>query len=256
MSDRSQDIVIRESAPGDAAQLVTLWHEVFGDPRALVESYLSLLPSMGTGCVAERSGQILGAAYLIHGFTLCCLGSAPQRCGYLYAVAVSEGARGCGLGTAVSRGAAELGRQHGIDLLCTLPAEESLYRWYADILSLRCRSTRTRYTCKELPAVASLSSEEYLRIRETLLLDLPHAAPNSAVMAYQEQLCKAYGGGLYRFDEGILCAYREDDHYLVLELLLFDPAQPAPEIFVPKTSSYLCSDHSFPDGLIWNLTLD
>ena len=257
MADRmSKGIIIRESAPCDNAQLVTLWHDVFGDPHALIEGFLSLLPSMGIGCVADQSGKILGAAYLIHGFTLSCPGSESQRCGYLYAVAVAGEARGYGLGTAVSRGAAESGRQHGAELLCTLPAEESLYRWYGDILSLRFRSVRTAYTCKELPSVAPLSPEEYLRIRETLLQGLPHVIPNPAVMAFQEQLCKAYGGGLYCFDGGILCACQEGDHYAVSELLLSSPAQAIPEIFVPRTSSYLCSDLPFPDGLIWNLTLD
>ena len=103
--------VLRESAPQDTEQLRQLWCRVFGDPPELVDAFLSLLPGMGCGCVAEREGRILGAAYLIDGFTLLQPGEAPLRCGYLYAVAVHPDARGHGIGAAVSRGAAELGRE-------------------------------------------------------------------------------------------------------------------------------------------------
>ena len=80
MSAIPQNIVIRESVSGDAVQLIALWHDVFGDSPELVEAFLSLLPEMGSGCVAERSGQILAAAYLVHGFTLSCPGLPPRRC--------------------------------------------------------------------------------------------------------------------------------------------------------------------------------
>ena len=100
--------VLRGSAPQDTEQLRELWCRIFGDPPELVDSFLSHLPGMGCGCVAERDGRILGAAYLIHGFTLLQPNKAPLRCGYLYAVAVHPDARGLGLGAAVSRGSAEL----------------------------------------------------------------------------------------------------------------------------------------------------
>ena len=105
--------VLRESAPQDTEQLRQLWFDVFGDPPELVDAFLSLLPGMGCGYVAEREGRILGAAYLIDGFTLLQPGEAPLRCGYLYAVAVLPDARGHGIGAAVSRGAADRGRGRG-----------------------------------------------------------------------------------------------------------------------------------------------
>ena len=62
--------VLRSSAPQDTEQLRQLWCDVFGDPPELVDAFLSLLPGMGCGFVAEHDGRILGAAYLIDGFTL------------------------------------------------------------------------------------------------------------------------------------------------------------------------------------------
>ena len=70
MAQDLREAMLRESLPQDAEQLKRLWCDVFGDPPELVDAFLSLLPEMGCGCVAEHDGRILGAAYLIHGFTL------------------------------------------------------------------------------------------------------------------------------------------------------------------------------------------
>ncbi len=247
--------VLRESAPQDTDQLRQLWCDVFGDPPELVDAFLSLLPGMGCGCVAERDGRILGAAYLIDGFTLLQPGKAPQHCGYLYAVAVHPDARGHGIGAAVSRGAAELGRKRGAELICTLPAEESLYRWYGEILSLTHQSTRRVFTCDELPGARPLEASEYLLRREALLRDTPHAVPNASVMEFSASLCRACGGGLYALDDMLFCAYRIQNRWVMPELL---PLSAADRITGLSSSehAYLCADRPLPDGLIWNLTLD
>ena len=86
MEQDLREAVLRESLPQDSEQLKELWCDVFGDPPELVDAFLSLLPGMGCGCVAERDGRILGAAYLIHGFTLVQPGEKTLHCGYLYAV--------------------------------------------------------------------------------------------------------------------------------------------------------------------------
>ena len=258
MAEMLQDLygaVLRESAPQDTDQLRQLWCDVFGDPPELVDAFLSLLPGMGCGCVAERDGRILGAAYLIDGFTLLQPGKAPLRCGYLYAVAVHPDARGHGIGAAVSRGAAELGRKRGAELICTLPAEESLYRWYGEILSLTHQSTRRVFSCDELPGARPLEASEYLLRREALLRDTPHAVPNASVMEFSASLCRACGGGLYALDDMLFCAYRIQNRWVMPELL---PLSAADRIAGLSSSvhAYLCADRPLPDGLIWNLTLD
>ena len=128
--------MIRSYNHADIPQLVSLWSRTFQDPPELIQSFYDLLPYMGSCCVAEEAGRVLGMAHLLHGFTLLQPDRDPATCGYLYAVAVEEEARGRGLGADLSRFAAVLGNGQGAQLLCTLPAEESLYRWYADILSL------------------------------------------------------------------------------------------------------------------------
>ena len=120
--------ICREVRPDDRKALVSLWVRVFGDPPELVEAFLDLLPEMGTGVIEEENGALLGAAYLVDGFTLVAPDAAPEKCGYLYAVAVEEHARRKGIGARLSQAAAKIGRTRGAELICTLPAEHSLYR--------------------------------------------------------------------------------------------------------------------------------
>jgi len=247
--------VLRESAPQDTEQLRQLWCDVFGDPPELVDAFLSLLPGMGCGCVAERDGRILGVAYLIDGFTLLQPGKASLRCGYLYAVAVHPDARGHGIGAAVSRGAAELGRKRGAELICTLPAEESLYRWYGEILSLTHQSTRRVFTCEELPGARPLEASEYLLRRETLLQGTPHVLPNASAMEFAASLCRACGGNLFANDDMLFCAYRFQGFWVMPELLPLSAADRVAGLN-SVVHPYLCSDRPLPDGLIWNLTFD
>lgn len=248
-------MTLREYAPSDREQLVSLWCEVFEDPPELVGDFLRLLPEMGTCCVAVKGAQVLGAAYLIDGFTLQVPGQVSRRCGYLYAVAVRHNVRRGGIGAAVSRGSVALGRERGADLICTLPAEESLYRWYEKILSLNCRCTRTRRYADRLPsAAAPLSGPEYLMRRERILNRKAHVVPNPAAMEFQQCLCRSYGGGLYASGDAVFCAYREANRWVIPEYLP-DPADSGQGGF-SETVPYLCSDVPLPDGLIWNLTFD
>ena len=255
MTGEMRDIVLRAAVPEDEEQLTGLWCGVFGDPPELVKAFFSLLPGMGVGCAAVRDGTVLGAAYLIDGFLLMQPGKAPLRCGYLYAVAVEPAVRGRGLGAAVSRGAAELGRQRGAELICTLPAEESLYRWYGGILSLRHRNTRRLLSADRLPEAQPIAAEAYLRRREMLLRDRPHIRPNASVMEFEAALCGICGGGLYAAGDAIFCAYRDQGRWVIPELLPL-PAAEGFSGLSAESLPYLCADRPLPDGLVWNLTFD
>ena len=49
----------------DIPPLTRLWTATFGDAPELVDRFFELLPSMGTGLVAEANGELLGAAYVL-----------------------------------------------------------------------------------------------------------------------------------------------------------------------------------------------
>ena len=256
MRESMSDVIFRETTPKDTEQLIGLWCTVFRDPPELVETFLSLLPEMGIGCVADSQRQILGAAYLIDGFTLLQPGKLPVRCGYLYAVAADPAVRGRGLGSALSCKAAELGRLHGAELICTLPAEHSLYSWYGRVLSLTNQTSRRRFFTSLLPeGVQTLSPSAYLLRREALLEGTPHILPNNAAMEFEAALCRACGGGLYAFGDAVFCAYREGTQWVIPEYLPQSAAETVPGLRA-ESSLYLCSDLPLPDRLVWNLTFD
>ena len=248
--------MIRPYRSSDREALVALWTSIFGVPRELVEGFYDLLPWMGSCAVAEEAGNILGMAHLIHGFTMM----LPERdsipCGYLYAVAVTEEARGRGLGAKLSSKAVELGKAQGAELFCTLPAEESLYSWYGEILDLNCRSIRSIFDADELPKGCFLiGADQYGFLREEALWGRPHVELYNAAMQFQEMLCTAYGGGMYRYENVIFCATHEDGIWRIPECIPVRQG-PLPSGFRKSERPFLASDRPLPDGLVWNLTFD
>ena len=248
--------ICREVRPDDREALISRWVRVFGDPPALVEAFLDLLPEMGTGVTEEENGALLGAAYLVDGFTLVAPDAAPEKCGYLYAVAVEEHARGKGIGARLSQATAKIGRTRGAKLICTLPAEPSLYHWYASVLSLHEVTHRALYSSPEIPRAESLSAEEYGRRREELLAGCCHVRLSPPALRFQEKLCLCYGGGFYAAGDGIFCACREGEGWRIPELLGPGGSLPAWDGLRAEEGPYLCSDLPFPDGCIWNLSFD
>ena len=243
--------ICRELRQEDREALVSLWVRVFGDPAELAEAFWDLLPEMGSGAAIEENGRLLGAAYLVDGFTLVTPDAEPKKCGYLYAVAVEEQARGQGLGARLSRAAAEMGRARGAEFICTLPAEPSLYNWYASKLSLYYVNHRILYSSPATPPAKALSAEEYGRRREELLAGCAHIRLSPPALEFQRKLCLCYGGGFYAAGDAIFCAYREGDGWRIPELL-----GKLPSGLQEEEEPYICSDRALLEGCVWNLSFD
>lgn len=253
----AEDPLCREIRRSDRAALVSLWARVFGDPPALVETFLDLLPEMGTGVLVEENGALLGAAYLLDGFMLVSPDAAPKKCGYLYAVAVEEHVRGRGLGARLSQAAAGLGRSRGTEILCTLPAEASLYAWYDSVLSLCYVNRRVSYLSSPAHSPTPLSAEEYGLRREALLHGCSHVRLSPPTLRFQRELCLCYDGGFYAVGDSVFCAYREENGLWRLPELLSPAGSPPPlDGLQAIESPYLCSDLPLPPDCVWNLTLD
>ena len=214
------EAMIREVRAEDVGALSSLWLRVFGDSPEFVARFFELLPELGTGAAAFDGERLLGAAYLLTAQELVEAGRS-RRCGYLYAVAVEEAARGRGLGGSLCRAAAALGAARGAELLCTMPAEPGLFDWYEKILGLRCALRRERQELESRPgpAPAMLSAEEYGRFRELLLAGHPHMRLTPAGLRLEEANCLCFGGGLFALDGGIAAAYVHDGVTVVRELL-------------------------------------
>lgn len=261
---------IREVRPEDAPALAALWQRVFGDPEAYAGAFLRLLPALGAGAAAFENGKLLGAAYIVTDLELV-EPERTRRCGYLYAVGVAPEARGRGLGGRLSQEAAALGLTRGAQLLCTLPAEPSLYAWYERILGLHCALYRERRLLGSLPGPepVPLTPEEYGRRREALLQGRPHLRPGAAALRVEDANCRTFGGGLYAVGEGLAAAYVDGGVTEVRELLGAPPEAAASLGAALKTDSvrlwtpapqgrpYLTfAPAGVPADTVWNLAFD
>lgn len=210
------DVIIRQVRRSDAEALAALWHRVFEDPPELSRGFLEQLPELGGGVCAEEKGELLGAAYAVTDYFL-----DERRLAYLYAVAVAPEARGRGLGQALSRRAAELGRSLGAGIVCTSPAQQSLFPWYERCIGVRPALRRREERVESRPGAipASLSPEEYGQRREALLAGRPHVRPGPAALRREKFNCRVCGGDLLAVGEGIAAVYAEEGLTLIRELL-------------------------------------
>ena len=209
------DFVIRECREADHASLKAIWAECFGDPEQMVDSFLNILPRMGFGLCAEIDGEVAGAAYMIEGMRV---GSEP--CAYLYAVGVFEKFRGHGLGSAISRACKKRAKERGAEIICTQPAQKTLYKWYESIIGTEYKLCRKKTELEAVSApVGKISAEEYFALREDFLSGREHMSASLAVVEFERELCRAYGGDLFKTENGIAAAYIEDGKCHIKELL-------------------------------------
>lgn len=230
----------RKYQPEDIPGLISLWCETFGDDRELVASFFELLPSMGTGYVAEYMGELLGAAYLldVHLFDSSPL---PTGCSYIYAVAVEPEQRGQGIGAALLQCCMRHAAIRGDKAVFTLPASPQLYRWYSHTVGMEpvmfCRTERVEPS-DEKADIRELFADEYGYARYDLLKDEAHIGFDYGYLSYQLKLCQSCGGGMYACSGGIACGYL-DGNVLHIKEALNDPPE-----FIPALCRHLGAEYA------------
>jgi len=266
------DFYIREYREEDIPELKRLWMAVFEDSEELLCDFFRLLPEMGSGLVVEMDRKIFGAAYIITGFHLS---DSGKKCAYLYAVAVDETMRGHGAGRALSCAAVKKGVELGADIICTLPAEDSLYPWYREIIGVDCAIYRKSTELESEPVlpVCEISIEDYAQRREEILGEKPHVILSEAALEFQQRLCRAYAGGFFAVGSGIAAAYTSENLCYVRELLCAEESErnnaaasvgaflgrEDTMLFEPAAggSKYIAAGpDTIPEDCIWNLSFD
>ena len=265
---------IRHYRKDDIPAMRALWQRVFDEREAYLDAFFSLIGDIGGAAVAtDEGGALIGAAYALTGYELLSGGESPHV-GYIYAVAVDESFRGRGIGAALTKCAGEICREREAVIVTTLPAEESLYAWYAQCIGTRHVLRREK---KLVPAhksvdIMKLTGTEYMLWRENLLRGQDFVRLSYPMLEAQRALCETYGGGLYATEDGVLAAYRDGDTLIVREILCArgDPAVSAASaaaalgcreavFFLPTASGgepYVTADAPLASVTVWNLTLD
>ena len=125
------DYVFRPARQDDRAGITALWQAVFGDSEAFVSAFLDQMTTPDGCFVAECGGRILSMGFLLTGPR-----AGNYSCAYIYAMATHEAHRGHGLAGRIALALRARAYGKGIDIVATLPAEESLVEWYSRRLDM------------------------------------------------------------------------------------------------------------------------
>jgi len=269
------EFTVREYSHDDLTGIRGIWSDVFGDGERVIASLLDNLCNMGTAAVCDLDGEIIGFALALAGQELIYADSFKRPIvGYIYAVAVSEKCRSKGVGAALVKKTTELLKERGATVIATLPAQESLYRWYEKNIGLHFTLGREKRTvdCSDIEPAAKLSSTEYLLWRDMLLKGKNYLRPSNYTMEAFKQFCEALGGGLYACGTGIAAGYIEDGTARIVELISADEGNTEEiaasvgklmgseraEFFVPfrEGKAYIVSDRELPRDCFWNITFE
>ena len=189
------------SRPDDIPHLRQLWKDCFGDSDAFLDLFFSLAYAPERSLVLRDGNEILGAAYWFD----CTMGS--RKLAYLYAIAISPHHQNRGLGSGLMDAIHEALSKKDYDAALLVPGEESLRRFYS---RFGYRTCSYRHTAVSMPALISVSANEYARLRRKLL-------PENGVI--QEGANLAFLSALadfYRSENAIAVLSKEDGSCLEL----------------------------------------
>ena len=214
------------AARRDLPALTRLWQACFGDTEAEVRAFWQALFDC-TPVYLRRAPDGSPAAML------CALpaelvgddGDAVPAA-YLYAVCTVPALRGRGHCRLLLQEAEQDLKRQGIRAAVLVPAEESLFGFYARF------GYRTVFTCRTetVPAargdcsITPLTPDGWQSLRELQLYD-SHLSYPPELLRWQETISRSSGAGLYRIETGdaVCCAAAERDGALLIAVTLNAP---------------------------------
>lgn len=219
-------ITVRPSVPEDVPAQRELWRLAFGDSDAYIDNFYNTYYRPDRVIVLEEDGTVRSmTAWFDTVFAVP--GQGEYRAAYLYAVATHPDCRGRGLAARLLAGADGYFRSLAIPAVTTVPAEPSLHDFFGANGFRECfRILGTHLRREEISVPPSdllrpASPQEYGRVRETLLADIPHIAYPADALAYQAGCCALGDGGLYVGETPAgpvcLCAERADDELVIVK---------------------------------------
>lgn len=225
-------LTVRPSVPEDVPAQRELWKLAFGDSDEYIDNFYRTYYRPERVIVLEEEGAVRSmTAWFDTSFLVP--GQGEHRAAYLYAVATHPDCRGRGLAARLLAGADGYLRSLGIPAVTTVPAEPSLHTFFGTNGFRECfrvlgtyldRHELERCPFPALDVFRPASPEEYGRVREEFLRDIPHIAYPADALAYQAGCCALGDGGLFvgKTEEGpvCLCAERADEDLVIVKELL------------------------------------
>lgn len=219
----------RLSRAGDEQALAGIWQESFGDDMPFISRFMEMVYEPGMASVAELEGEPVSAIYLFEDVWLVDEDGETVPAPYCYTLGTLKKARGRGLGAAVSEHIMHRAMETA-PLVALLPAEGSLYGWYARTFGLEpiSQTREQTLTLSELPegtaAAHRTVAASYARLRELMLQGKPHARFGGKLLAWYDDYIRAENGGLYLLEDdgavGCAACEVEGDTLFIKELLM------------------------------------
>lgn len=221
----------RPSKTGDEAALKEIWKVAFGDDDEFIDRFLKEVYTPGMASVAEMDGNVVSAIYLFRGTSLVMPDGRAIPAPYCYTLGTLREYRGHGLGAAVSEHIMRSAMESA-PLVALVPAESSLYGWYAATFGLypisELREAETEVSglgefCGKT-RVHRVDAESYGKLRELMLKGHCHVRFSETLLEWYDHYIRADGGGLYLLDidgsAGCAACEKSGDKLLIKELLL------------------------------------
>lgn len=194
-------IEIHQARGWEVDAATSLWTDTFGDEAAFQEEFYRLCAPEGPLVLTEDGA--LCSMLVLPELALMLADGRRLRAGYIYALATRLDRRGQGFAAMLVETAAGLAGHRGFDCLLTVPAQPSLFGFFAGC------GFRPDFTCGEETAAPNMvpgtlaipaAPAEYAALREGLLAGTAHTAYTDSQLAFQAGLCPHPGSRLYRLE--------------------------------------------------------
>lgn len=191
-------VELRQARPEELPQAQALWTQVFEDGAPLQQAFYTLAGLPGP-LVLVQDGQVQSMLALPE-VTLTFPDGWQVRGGYVYALATRPEARGQGFAQLLLEGACQVLRSRGADCILTVPAQPSLFSFFARA-GFSPGFFQRRQIAHPAPVPAQpIVPEEYGALRESLLAGITHVSQGPGQLEFQRRLCPHPGSGLYRLE--------------------------------------------------------
>ncbi|WP_297721877.1 GNAT family N-acetyltransferase [Intestinimonas sp.] len=228
-------IEIRPARPEEIPRQKELWKLAFGDDDAYIDYFYAHSEESQVLLLLENG--VVWTMVALFPMTVTLPQGETLSSAYIYALATHPDARKKGFGRFILNYVDYYLQESGKDCVTIVPAEPSLYRYFATTGFEPTCSTRKVELLQGMvdpPAdgdrIAPVSPADYAALRERLLAGSFRVTYGESLLAYQQGLSRMEGGDLFRLTvagkEGLAAAeYLDEDTVLVKELLLPPAAQ-------------------------------
>lgn len=219
-------VQLRPAAVGDIPRLKTLWQRCFGDEAAYIALCFQQGNAVARTLVLEAAGEVQ-SMLLAFSQEMHFPEGAPVPMWYVYAFCTHPEQQSRGYGRKLLAWTAEQAAAAGAKAVVMVPGEPSLFRFYETLGYETGCFTWEQVISRETTGLSGQPAERctlepYQRLREQLLAGVSHVRYPGDSLAWQEMLCNASGGGLYRIGDGVAAVERWGGSVVVKELLARD----------------------------------